>query len=60
MLRDEPVLVVAHEHSLRALVMVLEGLDARQMLERELATGHPVIYRLAANGSVATVETLGS
>jgi 2,3-bisphosphoglycerate-dependent phosphoglycerate mutase len=51
-LRGERVLVVGHEHSLRALVMVLERLDAAQMLDRELVTAAPVAYRLATDGTV--------
>jgi 2,3-bisphosphoglycerate-dependent phosphoglycerate mutase len=57
--RGERVLVVAHEHSLRALVMVLERLDETAILERELATGVPVIYRLQADGTVAEKIELG-
>jgi 2,3-bisphosphoglycerate-dependent phosphoglycerate mutase len=51
-LRGERVLVAAHSHSLRALVMVLERLDTGQILDRALATAVPVIYRLAADGTV--------
>src|SRR5262245_56793454 len=53
-LRGEPVLVVAHEHSLRAIVMALERLDAKAMLDCELATAVPVIYRLNADSTVAS------
>jgi len=37
-LRGENLLVAAHGNSLRALVMVLERLDTKQILSRELAT----------------------
>jgi 2,3-bisphosphoglycerate-dependent phosphoglycerate mutase len=53
-LRGESVLVAAHGNSLRALVMVLEGLDTKQILSRELATGVPLIYHLNADSTVAS------
>ncbi|HTJ57488.1 MAG TPA: 2,3-bisphosphoglycerate-dependent phosphoglycerate mutase [Devosiaceae bacterium] len=48
----QTVLVAAHGNSLRALVMAIEGLTPEQILKRELATGEPVIYQLAADGSL--------
>jgi 2,3-bisphosphoglycerate-dependent phosphoglycerate mutase len=53
-LRGENVLVAAHGNSLRALVMVLERLSTRQILDRELATGVPLIFRLNADSTVAS------
>jgi 2,3-bisphosphoglycerate-dependent phosphoglycerate mutase len=53
-LRGENVLVAAHGNSLRALVMVLERLDTKQILNRELATGEPLIYHLNADSTVAS------
>jgi 2,3-bisphosphoglycerate-dependent phosphoglycerate mutase len=47
------VLVVAHGNSIRALIMYLEELTAKQILEREVATGVPIVYRLTENGQVA-------
>ncbi len=46
------VLVAAHGNSLRALVMDIEGLTPEQILEREIGTGQPTIYRLKADGSL--------
>jgi 2,3-bisphosphoglycerate-dependent phosphoglycerate mutase len=46
--------VAAHGNSLRALVMVLERLDTKQILNRELATGVPLIYHLNADSTVAS------
>ena len=46
------ILIVAHEHSLRALVMALERLDRTQIAKRELATAIPVVYRLDADATV--------
>src|SRR5437667_8867066 len=57
-LRGERVLVAAHGNSLRALVMVLERLNEKTILDRELATGAPVIYRLNADSTVAERKDL--
>jgi 2,3-bisphosphoglycerate-dependent phosphoglycerate mutase len=53
-LRGEAVLLSAHGNSLRALVMVLERLSTQQILDRELATGAPLIFRLNADSTVAS------
>jgi len=52
-LRGERTLVSAHGNSLRALVMVLERLTPEGILKRELATGVPILYRLAPDSTVA-------
>lgn len=57
-MRGEGVLVSAHGNSLRALIMALEGLTPDQIVKRELATGVPVVYRLAADASIIASETL--
>jgi 2,3-bisphosphoglycerate-dependent phosphoglycerate mutase len=46
------VLVAAHGNSLRALIMRLEGLSGEEIVARELATGVPIVYRLAPDGTV--------
>jgi 2,3-bisphosphoglycerate-dependent phosphoglycerate mutase len=46
------VLVSAHGNSLRSIVMAIEHLTPEQIVKRELATGEPVIYRLAADGEL--------
>jgi 2,3-bisphosphoglycerate-dependent phosphoglycerate mutase len=53
-LRGERVLVAAHGNSLRALVMVLERLSSESILQREIGTGVPIIYRLNADATVAS------
>jgi 2,3-bisphosphoglycerate-dependent phosphoglycerate mutase len=55
-LRGERVLVSAHGNSLRSIVMVLERHSPETIVKRELATGAPIVYRLAADSTVA--ETL--
>jgi 2,3-bisphosphoglycerate-dependent phosphoglycerate mutase len=52
------VIVTAHGNSLRALIMNLENLSGEEILARELATGAPIIYRLAPDGSVAKRKDL--
>jgi 2,3-bisphosphoglycerate-dependent phosphoglycerate mutase len=57
-MRGEKVLVAAHGNSLRALVMVLDGLDAKTIPSMELATGIPLVYRLNADTTVASKAVL--
>ena len=42
------------------MVMAIEGLTPEQILKRELATGVPVIYRLNADATVASVLDLAA
>ncbi len=44
------VIVAAHGNSLRALMMILEGLSGEEILKREFATGAPILFRLGADG----------
>jgi len=57
-LRGEKVLIAAHGNSLRALMMALEGLTPDEIVQRELATGQPVVYRLNADSTVAAKDVL--
>ena len=57
-LQGKRVLVSAHGNSLRALVMVLERLSTTQILDRELSTGVPLIFRLNADSTVASRRDL--
>jgi 2,3-bisphosphoglycerate-dependent phosphoglycerate mutase len=59
-MRGERVLVSAHGNSLRALVMVLDGLTTETIPDLELATGIPMIYRLNADTTVASKEVVES
>ncbi len=59
-LRGERVLVAAHGNSLRALVMVLEKLSPDGIVKRELATGVPIVYRLAPDATVAEKSELAA
>jgi 2,3-bisphosphoglycerate-dependent phosphoglycerate mutase len=57
-MRGERVLVAAHGNSLRALVMVLDGLTSETIPGLELATGIPLVYKLNEDTTVASKEVL--
>lgn len=57
-LRGENVIVAAHGNSLRALVMVLDGLSPQTIPSVELATGVPLVYRLNADSTVESKTIL--
>ena len=57
-LRGERVLVAAHGNSLRALIMVLDGLSSETIPGVELATGVPIVYRLNADSTVSSKKVL--
>jgi 2,3-bisphosphoglycerate-dependent phosphoglycerate mutase len=57
-MRGERVLVAAHGNSLRALIMVLDGLSPEGITSVELNTGEPIIYRLKADTCVLSKEVL--
>jgi 2,3-bisphosphoglycerate-dependent phosphoglycerate mutase len=57
-LSGQRVIVAAHGNSLRALLMVLDGLTPETIPELELATGIPVFYRLRPDSLVAMRELL--
>lgn len=52
------VLVAAHGNSLRALIMDLEQLSEDEILDRELATAAPQVYRMTETGEVAEYREL--
>ncbi len=57
-LRGETVLIAAHGNSLRALIMVLDGLTKDEVVKLELPTGLPIVYRLNQDSTVASKEVL--
>ena len=57
-MRGERLLGAAHGNSLRALVMVLDGLTTKTIPGLELATGIPLVYRLEADTTVASKVVL--
>jgi 2,3-bisphosphoglycerate-dependent phosphoglycerate mutase len=57
-LRGERVLVAAHGNSLRALVMVLDGLSAKIIPTVEIHTGVPIVYKIGADALVLSKRIL--
>ena len=52
------VVVAAHGNSLRSIVMFLDKLTQEQVLALEIATGVPILYEIAADGSVREKKIL--
>ena len=59
LLAGKKVLIAAHGNSLRALVMYLEGLSEQEIVERNLPTGVPLVYRLDKDLKVKDQKYLG-
>lgn len=58
-LKGQCVLVSAHGNSLRALVMMLDGLEEAEVVALDIPTGVPLLYELDGQGRVLRKETLG-
>lgn len=54
------ILIAAHGNSLRALIMHLEGMSPAEIMEVNVPTGIPLVYRLDADMKVTGKEFLGS
>jgi 2,3-bisphosphoglycerate-dependent phosphoglycerate mutase len=54
------IIIAAHGNSLRALVMTLDGLTQEQVLQLNLATGAPLMYRLNSDGAVLEKRELAA
>ncbi|GAA5902926.1 uncharacterized protein JCM6883_007282 [Sporobolomyces salmoneus] len=52
------VLVAAHGNSLRSMIMKLENMSGEEIVNTELATGVPIVYRLDNDGKVISKEVL--
>ncbi len=52
------VLVVAHGNSNRSIVMQLDGLSEDEVLQLNLATGVPLVYDIAEDGTVRSKDVL--
>jgi 2,3-bisphosphoglycerate-dependent phosphoglycerate mutase len=59
-LNGKRTLVAAHGNSLRALIMALEGISGQEIINLELGTGVPIVYRLNADSTVASKEVLAA
>jgi len=53
------VMIVAHGNSLRALVMMLDGLSPEQIVELNIPTGVPLLYELDGNLKPVSSRYLG-
>jgi 2,3-bisphosphoglycerate-dependent phosphoglycerate mutase len=58
--KGKSVIVVAHGNSLRSLIMELDRLSPDEVMQVELGTGMPLVYRLNADGSVAEKRDLAA
>jgi len=58
--KGKSVIVVAHGNSLRSLIMQLGRLTPEEVMQVELGTGMPLIYRLNADGTVAEKRDLAA
>ncbi|MDX2266318.1 MAG: 2,3-bisphosphoglycerate-dependent phosphoglycerate mutase [Hyphomicrobiales bacterium] len=54
------VIVAAHGNSLRALVMRIEALSPDEILQVNIATAAPIVYRLDKAGRVASKQNLAA
>ncbi len=57
-MRGERTLVAAHGNSLRALMMVLDRMTRESVVDLELPTGEPVIYRLGPDTCILARDVL--
>ncbi len=57
-LRGESVLVTAHGNSLRALVMVLDGLNAKTIPTVEIQTGVPLVYEIGPDAIMTSKKVM--
>lgn len=58
--KGKSVIVVAHGNSLRSLIMELDRLTPDEVMQVELGTGVPLVYRLNADGTVAEKRDLAA
>ncbi|GAB4209543.1 MAG: 2,3-bisphosphoglycerate-dependent phosphoglycerate mutase [Bacteroidia bacterium] len=56
--QNKNVLIVAHGNSLRALIMHLEKMTPEQILQFELGTAVPRVYKLDENLNIQSVQNL--
>jgi len=58
--KGKNVILVAHGNSLRSLIMELDKLDPDEVMQVELPTASPLVYRFNADGSVAEKRDLAA
>jgi len=58
--KGKSVILVAHGNSLRSLVMELDRLEPDEVMQIEIGTASPLVYRLNADGTVAEKRDLAA
>ena len=58
--KRKSVILVAHGNSLRSLIMELDRLSPDEVMQVELGTAMPLVYRLNADGTVAEKRDLAA
>ena len=58
--KGKSVILVAHGNSLRSLIMELDRLTPDEVMQVELGTGMPLVYRFNADGTVAEKRDLAA
>ena len=58
--KGKSVILVAHGNSLRSLLMHLDRLEPDEVMQVEIRTASPLIYRMNADGSVAEKRDLAA
>ena len=56
LLEGKNVLIAAHGNSLRSLVMELDNLSTKEVIELEIATGQPIFYQINDSGTASKTE----
>ncbi|KDN53600.1 putative 2,3-bisphosphoglycerate-dependent phosphoglycerate mutase [Tilletiaria anomala UBC 951] len=57
-LKGKSVLVTAHGNSLRSMIKELEGMSGEEIVNTELATGVPIVYKIDEQGKVVDKKIL--
>jgi 2,3-bisphosphoglycerate-dependent phosphoglycerate mutase len=60
MQKGKSVILVAHGNSLRSLIMELDRIDPDEVMQVEIRTASPLIYRINADGTVAEKRDLAA
>jgi 2,3-bisphosphoglycerate-dependent phosphoglycerate mutase len=58
--KGKSVILVAHGNSLRSLLMHLDKLEPDEVMQVEIGTASPLIYRMNADGTVAEKRALAA
>jgi 2,3-bisphosphoglycerate-dependent phosphoglycerate mutase len=58
--KGKSVILVAHGNSLRSLIMELDRLEPDEVMQVEIRTASPLIYKMNADGSVAEKRDLAA